>query len=122
MVQKISIGILTGILVGMFITSMFLFENVKIVDLILTKITAASIISGVFCGFFAHYSKSKLQIFVVSIIIGAIIFYIKYLITGHNFDPITMGIFVGAMLGGTFAVVKRITTYMATYKRLKRLR
>lgn len=122
MIQKIIIGVLAGTLVGMFVTSMFLFENVKITDLILTKITATSIITGVSCGIYAYYSKSKLQIFITSIIIGAVIFYLKYLITGHHFDPLTMGIFVGAMLGGTFAITIRLSKFIRTYKRLRKLR
>ncbi|PWG06174.1 hypothetical protein [Polaribacter aquimarinus] len=122
MIQKIFIGILFGTLIGMFITSLFLFHQTNIIDLFLTKITATSIVTGVFCGIYAHLSKSKLQVFLISIIIGSIVFYTKYLITGHHFDPLTMGIFVGAMLGGTFAIIKKVQSRYRTYKRFKRLR
>ena len=122
MIQKILIGILAGAFIGMFITSLFLFNETTFLAFFLSKITATSIITGFACGIYAHLSKSKLQVFIISIIIGAIIFYAKYLITGHHFDPITMGVFVGAMLGGTFAVIKKFSHSIKTYKRLKRLR
>jgi hypothetical protein len=122
MVQKIITGIIAGTLIGMFITSLFLFNETVILDLFLSKITATSIITGLFCGIYAWLSKSKLQIFLISIIIGAIVFYLKYLVTGHHFDPITMGVFVGAMLGGTFATLKKFNHSIKTYKRLRRLR
>lgn len=122
MIKKILIGILAGTLIGIFITSLFLFDQTKIIDLFLTKITATSIITGVFCGIYAHFSRSKLQIFLISILIGAIVFYTKYIITGHDFDPLTMGVFVGAMLGSTFAIIKKANSRLKTYKRLRRLR
>lgn len=122
MIQKIIIGIIAGTFIGMFITSLFLFNETVILELFLSKITATSIITGVFCGIYAHLSKSKLQIFLISIIIGAVLFYVKYLVTGHHFDPITMGVFAGAMLGATFATIKKFSHSIKTYKRLRRLR
>ena len=122
MIQKITIGIFTGLLLGIFITSIFVPTETNLLQLILTKITATSILSGVFCGIYAHLSNSKLQIFLISILIGSAIFYIKYLITGHDFDPITMGAFVGAMLGGTFAIINKIMHSIMVYRRLKKLR
>ena len=122
MFQKIIIGILSGILLGIFITSIFVPTETRILQLFLTKITATSIITGVLCGIYAHLSNSKLQIFLISILIGSAVFYLKYLITGHDFDPLTMGAFVGAMTGGTFSVIKKFTHSITVYKRLKRLR
>ena len=122
MIKKICIGLIAGALIGIFITSIFLPQETNILKLFLTKITATSLITGVFCGIYAKLSNSKLQIFLISIIIGAIVFYTKYLITGHDFDPLTMGVFVGGMLGGTFSVIKKFTHSIRVYKRLKRLR
>ncbi|QNM84675.1 hypothetical protein H9W90_10750 [Polaribacter pectinis] len=122
MIQKIIIGILAGTLIGMFITSIFMLDETNIVELFLTKITATSIICGIFCGVYAHFSKSKLQVFLISILIGEIVFYSKYLITGHDFDPITMGAFTGAMLGGTFAIIRKLKQSLKVYKRLQKLR
>lgn len=122
MIQKILIGIIAGTLIGVFITSIFLLDETSFIELFLTKITATSIICGLFCGIYAHYSSSKLQIFLISILIGEVVFYSKYLITGHDFDPITMGAFAGAMLGGTFAVINKIKQSLKIYTRLQRLR
>lgn len=122
MIQKTSIGVLTGLFIGVFITSFFLPLDVSFKELLLTKITATSIITGFLCGVYAHLSNSKLQVFLISILIGTIVFYLKYLITGHDFDPITMGAFVGALLGGTFATIKKITHSIKIFNRLKRLR
>ena len=66
--------------------------------------------------------KSKLNTFFICIISGAIVFYAKYLITGHDFDPLTMGLFVGAILGGFFVLLKKTTVSIKKYKRLKKLR
>jgi hypothetical protein len=120
MFQKIITGILSGFLIGLFVSSIFSSKETTILELFLTKITATSIITGIFCGIFYHLSKSKLKVFLVSIVIGMINFYVKYLITGHHLDPITMGAFVGAMLGGTFAVVRKITHSLKIYNRLQR--
>ncbi|MCI2229726.1 hypothetical protein MC378_11160 [Polaribacter sp. MSW13] len=122
MIKNIFIGILLGSLIGVFITSVFMPEEVKMTELFFTKITATSIITGIFCSIYAFLSHSKLQTFLISIIIGAITFYAKYIITGHDFDPLTMGLFVGAMLGGAFAVIKKVTHSIKIYNRLKRLR
>jgi len=122
MIKKVIIGIITGTLIGMFVTSMFVPKETLFTELILTKITATSIVTGVNCCIYTHLSKSKLQIFLISILIGMIVFYLKYLITGHDFEPLTMGAFVGAMLGGTFAVIKKLKHSLKTYNRLQRLR
>lgn len=122
MIQKISTGILFGALVGMLITTMFVSKGSGLADLFLTKITATSIITGFLCGIYAHFSKSKLQVFLISILIGALTFYVKYLITGHHFDPITMGAFVGAMLGGIFSLIRKLIQSVKIYRRLQRLK
>ncbi|MFT4575959.1 MAG: hypothetical protein ACI9SI_000875 [Polaribacter sp.] len=122
MLQKILIGIIVGTLIGLFTTSFFLPEKTPLFDLFWTKITATCIITGVFCGVYAHLSKSKLQIFLVSILIGMLVFYLKYLITGHNLDPLTMGAFTGALLGGGLAAARKINTSLKIMRRLRRQR
>jgi len=122
MIQKVLIGIILGTLIGLFTTSFFLPKGTPIVEIFWTKITATSIITGLLCGIYAHLSKSKLQIFLVSILIGMAVFFLKYLITGHNFDPLTMGAFTGALLGGIMAVIKKINTSLKIMRRLKRHR
>ncbi|WP_341220474.1 hypothetical protein [Polaribacter atrinae] len=120
MIKKVLIGIGSGLLIGVFVTSIFIADEINIIDLILTKITATSIITGFFTGIYAHLSKSKLKVFLVAIFIGIIIFYLKYLFTGHNFDPLTMGAFVGAMLGAIFAFIRKATHSFKKYNRLQR--
>jgi uncharacterized membrane protein len=122
MLQKFFIGIVSGTIIGMVITTMFLDEPKTLINLFLTKITATSIISGFICGFLASIIKSKLNTFFTCIIAGAVIFYTKYLITGHDYDPITMGLFVGAILGGVFVLFTKITVSIKKHKRLKKLR
>ncbi|KGL61956.1 hypothetical protein [Polaribacter sp. Hel1_85] len=122
MINKILIGIISGVFIGLFITSIFVSKETTFIELLYTKITATSIITGALCGFYAYNSKSKLKVFLVSIFIGIVVFYAKYLITGHHYDPITMGAFVGAMLGGTFAVIRKITHSIKVYNRLQRHR
>lgn len=108
MIKKISIGVFFGAFIGIFVTAVIISKTNNLQELFLTKITATSIITGVLCGIYAHLSKSKLQVFLISILIGIATFYIKYLITGHDFDAITMGTFVGAMLGGTLSIIRKI--------------
>lgn len=122
MFQKITIGTVAATLVGVFITSIFVNKDVSILSLFLTKITATSIITGIFCSIYAFFSKSKLQVFIISIGIGIAVFYIKYLITGHHFDPITMGAFVGAILGSIFAILKKIKQSVNVYTKLQTLK
>jgi|TARA_R110002049_G_scaffold86767_4_gene220332 hypothetical protein len=122
MINKILTGLISGILVGVFVTAIILPETNNLLELFLTKITATSIITGFLCGVYANFSKSKLQVFFVSIIIGIICFYTKYLITGHDLDALTMGAFVGAMLGGILAVVKKLTYSYKVYTKLRRHR
>ncbi|WP_347175503.1 hypothetical protein [Polaribacter uvawellassae] len=121
MIQKILTGIVIGCVIGLFTTSFFL-PNETLFNLFWTKITATSIVTGFFCGIYAHLSKSKLQIFLVSILIGMVVFFTKYLITGHNFDPLTMGAFTGALLGAILSVLRKIETALKIRRRLKRHR
>ncbi|QTE24081.1 hypothetical protein [Polaribacter cellanae] len=122
MIRKILTGIIAGTLIGMFVTSVIVTNTNNLLELFLTKITATSIIAGVFCGVYNSISKSKLQTFFVSIVIGIILFYIKYLTTGHDFDALTMGAFVGAMLGGVFAIITKILDSYSIYNRLQKRR
>jgi len=122
MIQKVLIGILAGTLIGMFISSFFLPKGTPIVEIFYTKITATSIVTGLFCSMYAYFSKSKLQVFIISIFIGIITFFMKYWITGHHFDPGIMGAFTGALLGGTFAIIRKLTHSFKVYKRLEALR
>ncbi len=122
MIQKILIGIIIGCIIGLFTTSFFLPSDTELTEIFWTKITATSIVTGFFCGIYAHLSKSKLQIFLVSILIGMMVFFLKYLITGHNFDPLTMGAFTGALLGGILSVLRKVETTIKIMRRLKRRR
>lgn len=122
MFKKALLGMFIGSLIGVFTTSFFLPAGTAINELFLTKITATSITTGLFSGIYAHLSKSKLQIFLVSILIGMLVFYAKYLITGHNYDPLTMGAFTGALLGGIFATIRKIEVSLTIMRRLKRHR
>ncbi len=122
MIQKIFIGIIAGFVIGLFMTSFFLPASTPIKELVLTKITATSMITGFVCSIYAYFSKSKLQVFLMCIVFGILIFFVKYWITGHHFDPGIMGAFTGALLGGTFAVVRKFTHSFRVYKRLDALR
>lgn len=122
MLQKNFIGIFFGAVVGMAITSMFINEPRTINDLFLTKITATSIVTGLVCSIISWKIKSKLNTFFTCTLAGPVVYYIKYLITGHDFDPITMGLFVGSILGGVFVLFTKITVSIKKYRRLKKLR
>lgn len=122
MIQKITIGVIVGAIIGLFMTSFFLPQETPIKELFLTKITATSMVTGFFCSIYAYFSKSKLQVFIMSIMIGIAVFYIKYWVTGHHFDPGIMGAFTGALIGGTFAVIRKLTHSFRVYKRLETLR
>jgi uncharacterized membrane protein YjjP (DUF1212 family) len=122
MIYKIFTGAVTGTFVGIFVTAIIQMNTHNLLELFLTKITATAIITGVLCGIYAHLSNSKLQVFFISICIGIIVFYLKYLLTGQDLDALTMGTFVGAMLGGFFAVIMKITDSYKIFKRLRRRR
>jgi membrane associated rhomboid family serine protease len=122
MIQKIGIGVLAGAVIGLFMTSFFLPAETPIKELFLTKITATSMVTGLLCAVYAHFSRSKFQVFIISILIGILVFYVKYWITGHHFDPGIMGAFTGALVGGTFAVVRKLAHSLKVYRRLETLR
>ena len=111
MIKKIAVGLLSGTIIGMFICSFFLPSNYSILDMLWSKITATSIIVGFLTSIYGHLSKSKLQVFIISIFIGVIVFYIKYWITGHYFDPAIMGAFTGALLGVIYAIGEKINSF-----------
>ncbi|WP_405608744.1 hypothetical protein [Polaribacter sp. Asnod1-A03] len=120
MIIKVLIGITFGIITGMSITTMFVPKDTILIELFLTKITATSIITGVVCGIYAHFTKSKLQTFMVSILIGIAVFYIKYFITGHHYDPLNMGAFVGAILGGIFTIIKKFKQSINVHSKIQK--
>jgi len=122
MIKKIILGIVSASVIGMFVSSFFVSKETSYLSLFLSKITATSLITSVFVAIYAFLSKSKLQVFLISIFIGVLVFYVKYIFTGHDLDPLTMGAFVGAMLGGIFAVEKKIIHSRKVYLRLKRLK
>ena len=122
MIKKIAVGLLSGTIIGMLISSFFLPSNFYILDLLWSKITATSIIVGMLTSIYGHLSKSRLQVFIISIFIGVIVFYIKYWITGHHFDPAIMGAFTGALLGVIYAIVRKSTHSLRINKKLQMLR
>ena len=61
-------------------TSIFLPVGTPLFEIFWTKITATSIIVGLLTSIYGHFSKSKLQVFVISIFIGMIVFIIPILI------------------------------------------
>ena len=122
MIQKIAIGVFTGTIIGLFMTSFFLGPGTPLQELFLTKITATSMVTGFFCAIYAYFSKSKFQVFIISILIGILVFFVKYWVTGHHFDPGIMGAFTGALIGGVFAVVRKLTHSFKVYRRLETLR
>ena len=119
MIQKIGIGVLAGAVIGLFMTSFFLPAETPLRALFFTKITATSMVTGFLCAIYAHFSKSKFQVFIISIVIGILVFFVKYWITGHHFDPGIMGAFTGALIGGIFAVVRKLKHSVKIYKRLQ---
>lgn len=122
MIQKLFIGVFTGTIIGLFMTSFFLGTGTPLKELFLTKITATSMVTGFFCAIYAHFSRSKFQVFIISILIGIIVFFVKYWVTGHHFDPGIMGAFTGALIGGVFAIVRKLTHSFKVYRRLETLR
>ena len=106
--SKILIGIIVGMLVGILISSYFV-NDYTFDKIVYTKITLSAIISGVLSGIYAHKSMKELNVFLVSILIGVVVFYIKYLITGHDFDPINMGGLTGAVIGFVFFAMHRLS-------------
>ena len=122
MIQKILVGILAGTAIGILMSSFFFPKDIHLFALFWTKITSTAIITGVLTSIYAYFSKSKFQVFIISIFIGIIVFYVKYWITGHHFDPGIMGAFTGALLGGFYAIIRKITTSYKVYKRLESLR
>ena len=122
MIQKIIIGVLAGAVIGLFMTSFFLPPETPIKELFLTKITATSMVTGMLCSIYSYFSRSKFQVFVISIFIGILVFFMKYWITGHHFDPGIMGAFTGALVGGTFVIYKKFNHSIKVYRRLEMLR
>jgi hypothetical protein len=59
---------------------------------------------------------------VISIFIGILVFFMKYWITGHHFDPGIMGAFTGALVGGTFVIYKKFNHSIKVYRILEMLR
>lgn len=122
MIRKIITGLVSGALVGIFVSAIIQPTTSELIKLFLTKITATAIITGGLGGIYAHLSKSKLQVFFVLILIGIITFVLKRLITGQNLDALTMGAFVGAMLGGIFAIIRKIKHTYIIYLKLRKRR
>lgn len=103
-------------------TSFFMTPGIHLFALFWTKITAPTIATGFFCALYSHYSRSKFQIFFISILIGIIVFFLKFLFTGHHFDPVLMGAFSGSIIGGMMALIKKIEQSIKIRNRLKELR
>ena len=122
MIQKFIVGVISGTIIGVFITSIFVPPETSTGELFLTKITTTSTTTGLLCSIYAHLSKSKLQVFVMCILIGMLVFYIKYWLTVHDFNPGIMGTFTGAIIGAIFAIYRELKHSYRVHKRLKTLR
>lgn len=113
--KKISIGLISGTIIGILICSYFV-NDFTFEKLIYTKITLSAILTGVLSGVFAIYTRKEFNLFIGCLIIGASVFYMKYLITGHDFDPINMGGFTGAIIGLIFFINLKLTSKRHNYR------
>lgn len=115
--KKISIGFFAGAILGILISSYFV-NDYSFEKIIYTKITLSAIISGTLCGLYANLSIKPFNLFIGCLLIGAGVFYIKYLITGHHFDPVNMGTFTGAIIGFLFYAIKKLSLHKRPNYRL----
>jgi hypothetical protein len=113
--KKISIGIIVGAIIGILISSYFV-NDYTFDKIIYTKITLSSIITGLICGIYAIYTIKRFNLFIGCLIIGVLVFYLKFLITGHDYDPINMGTFTGAIIGFVFFVNLKLTSKRNNYR------
>lgn len=115
--KKISIGIFLGLLLGSLISSYFV-NDYTFEKIIYTKITLSSLITGLLCGMYAAIDVKPFNLFIGCLFIGAIVFYAKFLITGHHYDPINMGTFTGAIIGFIFYAIKKIGLHKRPHYRM----
>jgi len=108
--RNISIGIFVGALLGILISSYFV-NDYTFEKIIYTKITLSALITGFLCGIYANFHLKPFYIFLGCLFIGAAVFYIKFLITGHHYDPVNMGTFTGAIIGFVFYTIKKTRKY-----------
>ena len=105
--KKIGIGLVAGAILGILISSYFV-NDYTFDKIIYTKITLSASITGIICGFYANIARKDFNLFIGCLFVGAAVFYIKYLITGHDFDPINMGTLTGAVLGFLFYAIRKL--------------
>lgn len=105
--KKISMGLIAGAIIGILISAYFV-NDYTFEKVIWTKITLSASISGLICGIYSNFSVSEFNLFIGCLVIGAGVFYIKYLITGHDFDPVNMGTMTGAILGFVLYANKKL--------------
>lgn len=105
--KKISIGLILGAILGIVISAYFVNEY-TFDKVIWTKITLSASITGIFCGVYSNITNNPFNLFIGCLFIGAIVFYVKYLITGHDFDPINMGTLTGSILGFIFYAMRKL--------------
>lgn len=105
--KKISIGIIAGTLLGILISSYFV-QEYTFEKIIYTKITLSTLVTGLLCGSYANLHLKPFNLFIGCLFTGAAVFYIKFLITGHHFDPVNMGTFAGAILGFLFYAIEKL--------------
>jgi len=115
--KKISIGLIAGAIIGILISYYFV-NSFTFDKIIYTKITLSSIITGIVCGTYANLSSNPFNLFIGCLVIGALVFYMKYLITGHDFDPINMGTLTGAILGFVFYAIQKKGGYKRNHYEL----
>lgn len=105
--KKISIGLIAGAILGILISSYFV-SDYTFDKIIYTKITLSASITGIISGIYCHLPIKPFYLFMGCLFIGAIVFYIKYLITGHDYDPINMGTLTGAFIGFIFYAMRKL--------------
>ena len=96
-------GLLVGVILGVFSTSLFA-EQFSFRDAIISNFTITSVITGIICASLANYLRWDFGIVLGSVVIGILVFYAKFLITGHHHDPIFMGLFNGLIFGSMFTL------------------
>jgi putative effector of murein hydrolase len=95
-------GVVIGLLLG-FVSHLFFMDSFVLGEVITSSFVLSSVVTGIGCAVVSNFLQWDFGILLGSVVIGIMVFFVEFLITGVYIDPLFRGAAHGLIFGAVFS-------------------